>query len=69
LVAAAVAGGIALADADRRNRLHRSARVWRLTARRGAHYAVVKIRGARADEEARAALEQRFDPHRRRRCP
>jgi predicted unusual protein kinase regulating ubiquinone biosynthesis (AarF/ABC1/UbiB family) len=60
LVAAAVAGGIALADADRRNRLHRSARVWRLTARRGAHYAVVKVRGARADEEARAALEQQF---------
>ncbi len=60
LVAAAVAGGIALADADRRTRLHRSARVWRLTARRGAHYAVVKVRGARADEEARAALEQQF---------
>ena len=70
LVAAAVAGGIALADADRRNRLHRSARVWRLTARRSAHYAVVKVRGARADEEResgpRAAVR---DPHRRGRRP
>ena len=40
--------------------MQRSARVWRLTARRGAHYAVVKVRGARKDAEARAALEQRF---------
>ena len=60
LVAAGVAAGLALTDADRRSRIQRSARVWRLTARRGAHFAVVKVRGARADDEARAALEQRF---------
>ena len=60
LVAAGIAAGLALADADRRSRMQRSARVWRLTARRGAHYAVVKVRGARKDAEARAALEQRF---------
>ena len=60
LVAAGIAAGLALADADRRNRMQRSARVWRLTARRGAHYAVVKVRGARKDAEARAALEQQF---------
>jgi predicted unusual protein kinase regulating ubiquinone biosynthesis (AarF/ABC1/UbiB family) len=60
LVAAGVAASVALADPDRRNRVRRSARVWRLTARRGAHFAVVKARGARADAEARAALEQRF---------
>jgi predicted unusual protein kinase regulating ubiquinone biosynthesis (AarF/ABC1/UbiB family) len=60
LVAASVAAGVALADPDRRNRMQRSARVWRLTARRGAHYALVKVRGARKDAEARAALEQRF---------
>ncbi len=60
LVAASIAAGLALADADRRNRMQRSARVWRLTARRGAHYAVVKVRGARADDERKAKLEQRF---------
>ena len=60
LVAASIAAGFALSDADRRNRMQRSARVWRLTARRGAHYAVVRVRGARADAERKAKLEQRF---------
>lgn len=60
LAGAAAATGAVLADADRRHRLARSARVWRLTTRRAAHFAVVKIRGARADEEARARLEQQF---------
>jgi predicted unusual protein kinase regulating ubiquinone biosynthesis (AarF/ABC1/UbiB family)/2-polyprenyl-3-methyl-5-hydroxy-6-metoxy-1,4-benzoquinol methylase len=45
---------------DRVERLRRQARVWRLTARRGAHYAVVKVRGATADDERRAALEEQF---------
>ncbi len=60
LLAAGVAAGVALSDDDRRVRLQRSARVWRLTARRSAHYAIVKVRGARADAERRAALEQQF---------
>ncbi|MEZ5142626.1 MAG: AarF/ABC1/UbiB kinase family protein [Acidimicrobiales bacterium] len=49
-----------LSDEDRRERLRRQARVWRLTATRSAHWAAVKVRGARLDEEARAALEERF---------
>ncbi len=49
-----------LADPHRRRRLERSARVWRLTARRGAHWAVVKVRGAAADAEARRRLDEEF---------
>ncbi|MGH9243246.1 MAG: ABC1 kinase family protein [Acidimicrobiales bacterium] len=61
LATAAGAGVSALlANPARRERLRRSARVYRLTARRAAHFAVVKVRGARVDEEARARLEQRF---------
>jgi predicted unusual protein kinase regulating ubiquinone biosynthesis (AarF/ABC1/UbiB family) len=56
----AVAARTALADPVRRSRVERSARVWRLTARRGIHWAVVKVRGARLDEERRAALEEQF---------
>ena len=40
--------------------MRRQARVWRLTARRGAHYAVVKVRGVTASEQKRAALEEQF---------
>jgi predicted unusual protein kinase regulating ubiquinone biosynthesis (AarF/ABC1/UbiB family) len=60
--AAAAAAGTAywLRDPGRRERLRRSARVWRLTARRAGHWAVVRVRGAAADEEARARLEERF---------
>ncbi|HEX2047557.1 MAG TPA: AarF/ABC1/UbiB kinase family protein [Acidimicrobiales bacterium] len=58
--AAGVGAGIALSDADRRIRLERQARVWRLSARRGVHWAVLKVRGSRATEERRAALEQQF---------
>jgi predicted unusual protein kinase regulating ubiquinone biosynthesis (AarF/ABC1/UbiB family) len=55
-------GGAAiwLSDDGRRVRLQRSARVWRLTARRSAHWLVLKARGARATEERRAHLEERF---------
>jgi predicted unusual protein kinase regulating ubiquinone biosynthesis (AarF/ABC1/UbiB family) len=59
LVGAAAAGS-ALKDPARRSRVERSARVWRLTARRGAHWAVVKVRGARLDQERREALEEQF---------
>jgi predicted unusual protein kinase regulating ubiquinone biosynthesis (AarF/ABC1/UbiB family) len=60
LLAGAAAAGALLRDEDRRHRLQRSARVWRLTARRSAHYAVVRARGVRASEEERARLEERF---------
>jgi predicted unusual protein kinase regulating ubiquinone biosynthesis (AarF/ABC1/UbiB family) len=60
--AAAAAGGAALAltDADRRHRLERQARVWRLTVRRGAHFAVLRIRGRNRTEAERFKLEQQF---------
>jgi predicted unusual protein kinase regulating ubiquinone biosynthesis (AarF/ABC1/UbiB family) len=57
---AAVAGGSLLRDADRRHRLERQVRVYRLTARRSLHLAAVKLRGARATDEQRARLEERF---------
>ncbi len=61
---AVVAGGAVavrtLRDEDHRARLTRSARVWRLSTRRAAHYAVVKVRGVTKDEQARAALEEQF---------
>jgi len=63
LAALAAAGGTTaalLSDADRRHRLDRQVRVWRLTARRGLHYAQVKVRGRAATEEERARLEQQF---------
>lgn len=60
LLAGAAVAGAALRDEARRHRLQRTARVWRLTARRSAHWAVVKARGARATEEERARLEQQF---------
>jgi len=61
-VAAAAGGaaGLALRDADRRSRLERQARVWRLTARRGIHYAVLRVRGRRAGQAERARLEEQF---------
>jgi predicted unusual protein kinase regulating ubiquinone biosynthesis (AarF/ABC1/UbiB family) len=59
VVSSAVAGALLRSD-DRRHRLDRQARVWRLTARRGLHFAVMKVRGAAADEARRAALEETF---------
>jgi predicted unusual protein kinase regulating ubiquinone biosynthesis (AarF/ABC1/UbiB family) len=60
--AGVVAGAAALAlrDDDRRHRLDRQARVWRLTARRSLHWTVLKARGRRATEEQRARLEAQF---------
>jgi predicted unusual protein kinase regulating ubiquinone biosynthesis (AarF/ABC1/UbiB family) len=50
----------AFADRDRRDRIARSARVWRLTARRAMHFGILKARGAGADDARRAALEEQF---------
>jgi predicted unusual protein kinase regulating ubiquinone biosynthesis (AarF/ABC1/UbiB family) len=52
--------GLALSDHDRRHRLERQARVWRLTTRRGAHWATMKVRGRGASDEERARLEEQF---------
>ena len=46
--------------AERLEAWRRQARVWRLTARRARQWAVVKLRGRRADEAERAELEARF---------
>ena len=56
----AAAAGVVLADGHRRRSLERQARVWRLTARRGSQWALLKVRGAAADEAHRAELEERF---------
>ena len=41
-------------------RVSRTARVWRLTARNGARFALSKVRGAGASEARRAQLDQQF---------
>ncbi len=51
---------VRLRDVERRARLERQARVWRLSARRSVHFAQVKVRGRRATEEERARLEEQF---------
>ena len=51
---------MALSDGDRRNRLERQARIWRLSARRTVHWGMVKVRGRRATAEQRAKLEESF---------
>lgn len=65
--AAVVGAGVALGataarlvDPHQREALDRKLRVWRLTARRGAHWAVVQVRGRRLDDEARARLDAQF---------
>ena len=60
LAAAGVGAAEVLRDDDRRARIERQARVWRLTTRRGLHFALVKLRGRRATEEERARLEEQF---------
>jgi predicted unusual protein kinase regulating ubiquinone biosynthesis (AarF/ABC1/UbiB family) len=52
--------GVVLSDEDRRNRIDRQARMWRLSARRLLHWLVVKVRGRQATEEQRARLEETF---------
>ncbi len=58
--ASAMATGVALRDPARRNRLSRSVRIWRLTARRTTHYAFTKVRGVAADEDRRRQLDEQF---------
>ena len=59
----AAAGGaalVALRDEDRRHRLERQARVWRLTVRRSTHFAWIRLRGRGRTQEQRQALETQF---------
>src|SRR5688500_3409642 len=58
--AAAGASAVVLRDPDRRNRLERQARVWRLTARRSAHFALLRIKGRNASHAERMKLEEQF---------
>ena len=60
LAAGGGAAAVALSDADRRHRLERQFRVWRLTARRGAHFAWLRLRGRGKSDEERAKLEEQF---------
>jgi predicted unusual protein kinase regulating ubiquinone biosynthesis (AarF/ABC1/UbiB family) len=58
--AGAAAAAKALADPDTRHRLERRRRVFRLTARRGLHLGVTKLRGRGATEDERAKLDEQF---------
>ncbi len=49
-----------LSSSARRRRIERTARVWRLGARRVGHFAVTKVRGVAADEERRRHLDEQF---------
>ena len=60
IAGAAIAAGVTWRDEGRREQLRRSFRIWRLTARRGAHWGMVRVRGAGRDAATRAALEERF---------
>lgn len=60
-VAGILAGtAAAVATPKRRTHVQRTLRVWRLTARRGVHLGVMKVRGRGADEKRRAELEEQF---------
>ena len=56
-IGAAVVARQVLADRDRREQLRRQARIWRLTARRAAHFGVTKARGVGATDARRAELD------------
>ena len=60
VASAGAAAAVVLRDADRRHRLERQARVWRLTARRTAHFAVLRVRGRNASRDQRRKLEEQF---------
>ena len=60
LVAVAAVRIIERLDGDQRERYRRQGRVYRLTARRGAHYAATRVRGIGADEERRAQIDEQF---------
>ncbi len=53
-------GTWALRDRGRRTRIERSIRIWRLTARRGVHFIVLKLRGAGRDQARKRELEEQF---------
>lgn len=59
-VTAATAGAVSLSDADTRSRIERRVRILRLTARRGFHFGIKKVRGQGATEARRAALDEQF---------
>jgi predicted unusual protein kinase regulating ubiquinone biosynthesis (AarF/ABC1/UbiB family) len=61
----ALAAGLAAAAQQARSspltsRFSRSARVWKLSARNGARYAVTRVRGIASADERRAELDQQF---------
>jgi predicted unusual protein kinase regulating ubiquinone biosynthesis (AarF/ABC1/UbiB family) len=58
--AAGAVGAVALRDEDRRHRLERQVRVWRLTVRRGRQWAAMRVRGRGATADERARLEEQF---------
>jgi predicted unusual protein kinase regulating ubiquinone biosynthesis (AarF/ABC1/UbiB family) len=58
--AAAGAAAVALRNDDRRHRVERQVRVYRLTVRRGAHFALMRLRGRGRTDEQRQALEAQF---------
>ncbi|HEY8092469.1 MAG TPA: AarF/ABC1/UbiB kinase family protein [Acidimicrobiales bacterium] len=58
--AAGVATATALRDPQRRARLVRSARMWRLSARRGADWTAHRVRKVGASDARRAELDTRF---------
>ena len=60
VAAAGGAAAVVLRDPQRRARLARSARVWRLSARRGVDWTAHQVRRAGASEERKAELDTRF---------
>ena len=58
--AGSAAAAVALRNPARRNRLERQARVWRLTVRRSAHFALLRFKGRNASRAERAKLEEQF---------
>ncbi|MDQ3107931.1 MAG: AarF/ABC1/UbiB kinase family protein [Actinomycetota bacterium] len=57
---AATAAAVAWTDRDTRHRIERRVRILRLTTRRGVHFTVNRVRGRRATEAERAALDEQF---------
>lgn len=57
---AGIAGALLFKDRQRRVHVERTLRVWRLTARRTAHWARVRVQGRAVDEAKRAQLEEQF---------
>ncbi len=60
LAAAAATARNATKDSPLTNRLGRSARVWKLSARNGARFAVSRVRGLGSAAERRAQLDEQF---------